>query len=78
MQVVSARDFRANQGKYLTAAKRGESVVIHSRYGSFNIVPTEAHEDDLTSRIISALHEVKRIEDGEIPFKPAREFLNEL
>lgn len=35
MQVVTAREFRANQGKFLNAAKSGQSVLLTSRYGNF-------------------------------------------
>ncbi|MCM1092554.1 MAG: type II toxin-antitoxin system prevent-host-death family antitoxin [Lachnospiraceae bacterium] len=77
MQVVSAREFRANQGKYLNAAKDGQSVMLTSRYGNFKITPI-TEEDSLTSRICEGLREVKKMIDGEIPSKSAREFLNEL
>ena len=42
--VVSVRDFRANQGKYLDLAANGESVILTSRKGQFKIVPIS--EDD--------------------------------
>lgn len=77
MQVVSAREFRANQGKFLNAAKRGQSVLLTSRYGSFKITPV-TEEDSLTERICRGLEEVKMIEDGLIPSKSARELLDEL
>lgn len=38
MQVVSAREFRANQSKILTAARDGQSVMLTSRVGNFKIV----------------------------------------
>lgn len=76
MQVVSAREFRANQGKFLNAAKRGQSVLLTSRYGSFKITPV-TEEDSLTERICRGLEEVKMIEDGLIPSKSARELLDE-
>ena len=77
MQVVSAREFRANQGKFLNAAKRGQSVLLTSRDGSFKITPV-TEEDSLTERICRGLEEVKMIEDGLIPSKSARELLDEL
>ena len=76
MQVVSAREFRSNQGKYLNAAKNGQSVLLTSRYGSFKI--TTVKEDTLTERICHALRKVKLMEDGVLPKKSAEEFLNEL
>lgn len=77
MCVVSARDFRSNQGKYLNAANRGEPIVLNSRYGKFKISPI-TDEDNLTSRICEALKEVKLIESGVLPAKSARTFLDEL
>jgi len=77
MQVVSAREFRANQGKYLNAAKDGQSVMLTSRYGNFKITPI-TEEDSLTARICEGLREVKLMIDGKIPSKSAREFLDEL
>ncbi len=77
MEIVSTSQFRANQGKFLAAAKRGQSVILTSRIGSFKIIPVD-DDDSLTRRICAGLEEVKRIENGEIPAKAARTFLNEL
>ncbi len=44
MQIVTAREFRSNQGKFLGAAKRGQDVLLTSRYGNFRIIPIT--EDD--------------------------------
>ena len=44
MTVISIRDFRSNQSKYLGLAANGESVILTSRAGSFKIVPVS--EDD--------------------------------
>lgn len=77
MQVVSAREFRANQGKFLNAAKRGQSVLLTSRYGSFKITPV-TEEDTLTERICKGLQEVKDIMDGKAKGYSVDELLNEL
>lgn len=77
MQVVSAREFRSNQGKYLNAALNGQSVMLTSRYGNFKITPI-TEEDSLTSRICEGLREVKLMESGIIPSKSAKSFLDEL
>lgn len=77
MQVVSAREFRSNQGKYLTAAKSGQSVLLTSRYGNFKISPV-TEEDTLTDRICDGLREVKMIEDGIIPARTIQDLLDEL
>ncbi len=49
MQIVSAREFRSNQGKFLGAARRGQDVFITSRYGNFRIVPV-TDDDTLMSK----------------------------
>lgn len=77
MQVVSAREFRANQGKFLNAAKRGQSVLLTSRYGNFKITPI-SEEDSLTERICKGLQEVKDIMDGKAKGYSVEDLLNEL
>ena len=49
MTVISIRDFRSNQGKYLGHAASGESVILTSRAGSFKIVPV-SEDDSLISK----------------------------
>lgn len=44
MTLISIRDFRSNQSKYLGLAANGESVILTSRRGNFKIVPVT--EDD--------------------------------
>ena len=77
MQVVSAREFRANMGKFLNAAKSGQSVLLTSRYGSFKITPV-SEEDTLTERICRGLEDVKAIMDGKIKGHSVEDLLNEL
>lgn len=77
MQVVSAREFRANQGKYLIKANEGQSVLLTSRYGSFKIVPI-SEEDSLTTRICKGLQQVKLIEAGKLPRRTIEDLLDEL
>ena len=77
MQVVSAREFRANQGKFLNAAKRGQSVLLTSRYGNFKITPI-SEEDTLTERICRGLEQVKAIMDGKVKGHSVEDLLNEL
>lgn len=77
MQVVSAREFRSNQGKFLTAAKNGQSVLLTSRYGTFKIEPV-TEEDSLTERICKGLEQVKLIQDGKMKGYSVDELLNEL
>ncbi len=47
MVVVSTRDFRTNQTKYLNLAKAGEHVVLKSRVGSFRIFPEDEDGDTI-------------------------------
>ena len=44
MVIVSTRDFRTNQTKYLNLAKAGEHVVLKSRAGNFRIYPENSDE----------------------------------
>ncbi len=77
MKKFSVREFRSNQGRYLTAAMSGQSVVLTSRYGNFKITPI-TEDDTLTERICEGLKEVKMIEDGELPCQTLNDLLNEL
>ena len=69
MVVVSTRDFRTNQTKYLNMAKSGEHVVLKSRAGSFRISPEDTKNvqeapRDLIIQLKNALTEVKEAIDG--------------
>lgn len=77
MEIISAREFRANQTTVLNKVLRGESVLLSSRVGMFKITPV-SREDTLTTRICESLEEVKMIESGKLPAKSARAFLDEL
>lgn len=77
MQICSAREFRSNQGKYLVAARRGQSILLTSRYGNFKITPV-SEEDNITQGIVEGLKEVKKMIKGEIPTMSAKQFLDEL
>lgn len=77
MEIITARQFRANQSNILRKAKTGESVLLSSRIGMFKITPvTEA--DTLTEKIAKGLQQIKLIEEGKMKAKTARDFLNEL
>ena len=50
MVIISSRDFRANQTKYLNMASKGEGVILRSRsLGSFKITPI-TEDDTLMSK----------------------------
>lgn len=70
MLVVSARDFRTNQTKYLNKAISGEHVILKSRTGNFKLVPISADDivsdkRDLAAELRGALQEAKdHLENG--------------
>jgi hypothetical protein len=54
MVVISTRDFRTNQTKYLNLAKAGEHVVLKSRAGNFRIFPDDgSHSIDSSRDLMS-------------------------
>lgn len=44
MVIVSSKEFRSRQGKYLDMAAGGQTIILHTRRGSFQI--TSLSEDD--------------------------------
>ena len=82
MTVISIRDFRTNQGKYLGLAAKGESVILTSRVGSFKIVPV-SEDDTLISKkdffAPQALEDLAKLKKSEpAAFKKAGKLLGEL
>lgn len=77
MEIVSARDFRANQTNILTKALREESVLLSSRIGMFKII-SDTEKDSLTTRICKGLEQVKMIEEGKLPRRTIQDLLDEL
>lgn len=83
MVVVSARDFRTNQTKYLNLAKAGEHVVLKSRAGSFRIFPDDGTNTidaprDLMKELKNALTEVKEAIAGMRKLQSAESLLNRI
>ena len=68
--VVSARDFRTNQTKYLNLAKSGEHVVLKSRAGNFRLVPVTTSDSvsedtqNIAADLRGALRELKDVIGG--------------
>lgn len=60
MVVVSAREFRANQKKYLEMATPG-GILLKSRYGTFKISPVT--ENDM---LVSKEDFLRRIEEAKV------------
>ena len=83
MVVVSTRDFRTNQTKYLNLAKSGEHVVRRSLAGSFRIFPEDSKDTidaprDLMKELKNALTEVKEAIAGKRVLQSADSLLDEL
>jgi len=82
MTIVTTRDFRTNQTKYLDMALRGEQVVLKSRRGSVRLMPVEDEKPkrDVTAEICRGMkHWKEYLETGKSDyFRPAKELLNEL
>lgn len=83
MVVVSTRDFRTNQTKYLNLAKSGEHVVLRSCAGSFRIFPEDSRDTidaprDLMKELKNALTEVKEAIAGKRVLQSADNLLDEL
>jgi prevent-host-death family protein len=73
MQVVSAREFRANQTKILAAAQSGQTILLTSRVGNFKIVPISSEDKIVEREMIASLKEVKDHIDGKIELQNARD-----
>lgn len=84
MIVISTRDFRANQTKFLNMAKGGEDVILKSRSsGSFKLTPVEEEDAvvkkrDITEDLVAALRQVRDHLDGKIKLKTLDEVIDEL
>ena len=84
MTIVSARDFRANQGKYFSMVNSGEHVILKSREGSFRLVPVTASDSisDGTQKVTvdlrGALRELKEVLAGKKHPNTLDNLLNEL
>ena len=83
MTIVSARDFRANQGKYFSMVNSGEHVILRSRTGSFKIVPISSddivsNKRDLAAELRGALQEVKDHMEGKKQLQSLDSLLDEL
>lgn len=82
MMIISTREFRANQTKFLGLARKGEDVILKSRNsGSFRLIPVEEGENekrDLTEELIAALRQVKEHIDGKISLNTAESLIDEL
>ncbi len=51
MTVITGRQFRANQGKYIRMAHRGERVILSSKSGYAEITPLSADDREIAEHI---------------------------
>ena len=73
MLVVTAREFRSNQGKYLIAAREGQSVLLTSRYGNFKISPITSEDMIIEGDLREAVNQVKEHLEGHIDLPKAKD-----
>ena len=84
MTIVSARDFRANQGKYFSMVNSGEHVILKSREGSFRLVPVTQSDavSDSTEKVAAdlrgALRELKEVIAGKKELNTLDHLIDEL
>ncbi len=84
MTIVSARDFRANQGKYFSMVNSGEHVILKSREGNFRLVPvtpTDSISDgtqNIAADLRGALRELKEVIAGKKQLNTLDSLIDEL
>lgn len=82
MTIVSTREFRANQTKYLGMVDRGEHVILRSRLGRYRLTPVEKDDvlRDVTAEVCQGMKDWKKyLETGKSDkFRPAEQLVNEL
>lgn len=84
MIIISTRDFRANQTKFLDMARNGKDIILKSRNsGSFKLVPvteedTVLEKRDLMEELRGALQQMKDHMEGKIELKTLDELIDEL
>lgn len=44
--IVTSRDFRANQSRYISIAHSGEDVILKSRAGYVKLIPVDTIEEE--------------------------------
>lgn len=84
MTIVSARDFRANQGKYFSMVNSGEHVILKSREGNFRLVPVSSSDSisdetqKITADLRGALRELKEAISGKKKLNTLDSLIDEL
>lgn len=84
MTIVSARDFRANQGKYFSMVNSGEHVILKSREGNFRLVPVTSSDpisdesQKIAAELRGALRELKEVIAGKKQLNTLDSLIDEL
>ena len=84
MTIVSARDFRANQGKYFSMVNSGEHVILKSREGNFRLVPVTSSDSvsdgsqQIAADLRGALRELKEVIAGKKQLNTLDSLIDEL
>ena len=84
MTIVSARDFRANQGKYFSMVNSGEHVILKSREGNFRLVPVTSSDSisdesqKIAAELRGALRELKEVIAGKEQLNTLDSLIDEL
>ncbi len=73
MIVVSAREFRENQTKVLSAAMSGQSIILTSRLGNFKISPINDNDTIVEKHLRTACAEVKAHMHGDMELPLAKD-----
>lgn len=73
MKIVTAREFRRSQGKFLTAARAGQSVILTSRYGNFKITPVSEADKIVEKDIRSSYAEAMAHMNGNLDLPLAKD-----
>ena len=84
MTIVSARVFRANQGKYFSMVNSGEHVILKSREGNFRLVPVTSSDSvsdgsqQIAADLRGALREIKDVIAGKKQLNTLDSLIDEL
>jgi len=83
MIVVTGKDFRANQAKYVGFAQKGEDVVVKARCGTWRVVSISSddivvNKRNLPQELRNALQEVKESIEGKRKLLSWEELTHEL
>ncbi|MCH4018159.1 MAG: prevent-host-death family protein [Prevotella sp.] len=83
MVIISIRDFRANQTKYLGMVNAGEDVILKARTGSYKITPVKEKDmvtskKDFAAELRGALIEAKECLNGNRKLKTLNQLIDEL